>query len=64
MQGTEKELRGSELCNPVSLSGVRGHEEDRQRQGNGVRLPPAAGVPDPAGRGARQGALLRQGGNC
>lgn len=58
MQETEKELIHSANAMSVSLSGVRGHEEDWQWQGNGVGVPAAAGVPDPAGGGARQGALL------
>lgn len=58
MQGTEKELICSENVTSVSVSGVRGHEEDWQWQGHGLRIPPAAGVSDPAGGGARQGALL------
>lgn len=45
------------------VSGLCGHEEDRQRSWDGVCLPQAAGVPDPLGGGALQGPLLRKGGD-
>lgn len=62
-RGPKRKEQAVNSVTSVSLSGVRGHEEDRQWQGNGFRLPAAAGVSDPAGRGARQDALLWEGGN-